>query len=323
MSAVERYEGNAGLALLSDRDWGALERQASALANSGLLPAHLNKQTDKVLGCAITLATTGLPVNLNTLACFDDINGKMRPNTQLLIALANMHGVDIWFDEKADSRWCRAYGQQLPNGRVKHYEYTIEQATQAGYTKKDVWKHNPDVMLSYRCASRLIRRSFSHLLLGVPGPVLDMLYNDDADVYEATVVSRRAAAEQVSEAVGDDEDIADGEVVEESPAEPKRTTADRIRDEIEHLSDQPVDEAWVQKFAIAVRGLAEDCACEPDDLRHAIVYAATDGRTQSSKEVQVGEVDAVKAVFVAAREGDAEYRGSLIDHLPFDGPEAA
>lgn len=97
--------------------------------------------------------------------------------------------------------------------------------------------------------------------------------------------------------------------------------AEPVHAQVRELPSPPSPDAlvsaeWVTKFAIGCREV--DAAMCPDidvdDFRHAVVYTATEGRVESSKQVRVSETGAIRSWLAAVKEGRAKVSGRV------DGP---
>lgn len=190
----------------------------------------------------------------------------------------------------------------------------------AGDVKRNAqwWNWRPD-MLRAAATRRCCRSICPDVLLGLP--------NVDFDTGQPLVLERpetagggepAPSAEDAATPVGDtpdDEDVVDAEVVEDGPS-----SYDGDTESDDHQAgDDPaelVDDTWRQSFAIACNGAGLNA-----DQRHAIIDAATAGRTRTSKEIYRGDVGAVRRWFRAVTEGEPpEYRFLELDGIVVIAP---
>jgi hypothetical protein len=206
---VERFVSESGIALAGEREISALWRQAKYYAQMpGLAPAYKGKP-EAVMAAALTAHSLDLPVNPIVINQFYEVNGRLFPSTQILVALGRKHGVDVWFDETSDGQRAVAYCKRPGEERVHSYLYTIEMARTAGLAGKDVWKQHPEVMLRYRAASRLMRTVCPDVTLGIPRNVMN------GDLGSPPMSREDLQARAVPIAVVDDDEITDGEIVDD------------------------------------------------------------------------------------------------------------
>lgn len=170
---VERFVSETGIALPGDRELSALWRMAKAFAHMPGLAAQYKAKPEAVMAAALTLHCLDLPVTPVTINQLYDVQGRLYPSTQLLVALGAKHGVEVWFADDCGPKHAVAFCKRRGEERVHSYTYTIEMATKAGLTKKDVWQQHPEIMLRYRASSRLLRTVAPDVILGVPRNVLD------------------------------------------------------------------------------------------------------------------------------------------------------
>ena len=197
---VERFVSDSGVAIPGTRELSSLWRQAQAFAHMPGLSKSFAGKPEAVMAAALTIHSLDLPVNPITINQLYEVNGRLFPSTQLLIALAAKHGVETWFAEDCDSTKATAYCRRHGEERVHSYTYTIEQATKAGLTGKDVWKQHAEIMLRYRASSRLLRTVAPDVTLGIPRGVLA----GDAGIPPVSRTELEAQAVEVEVEEGDE-----------------------------------------------------------------------------------------------------------------------
>ncbi len=333
-----------------------LDRRADQILAGGMLPRALKGNRAAVRAAIDILDDYRLATNSQTIKQLHFIeDGAPEPSAQLLGGLLTANGYETRWGELSDDR--AEISVRAPGGEWQGpFVYSAEQAAASGAfdewverwvdtgekwpdsnrSKKRIekfllgqdgvdtpdwadtlvragqrkrhenWARYRGDMLAARVLKRAVRRAAAHLILGVtaiPGAAAPV--DDDDEVLGEPVPDDRQASRPVGP---EDEDVVDAELVDDIP--PNNITAD--------VTTTVVDADWVQRFAIAAREHTPD-AIDPDDFRHAIVWTATAGRTESSKETRQGdEAAAVAGWFgdfiqaratVAARpNGQAGYR---------------
>ena len=151
------------------RELNALWHMADNYAAMPGLAKQFAGNQKAVMAALLTAWSLDLPTTPLIINQFYEVQGRLFPSTQLLIALANRAGIDLWFSDDSDSRkataYCARHGSQRP---ANSYTYTIEDAQKAKLTGKDVWQQHADIMLRYRAASRLLRTVAADVVLGIP-----------------------------------------------------------------------------------------------------------------------------------------------------------
>ncbi len=150
-------------------------RKAKLYASSPLVPAHLRGAniTEGTANCYIALAMADA-MGENELVVLQSIyivHGRAGWAAQYMIARANASGVFkggirfAYSGEKA-TRSCRAYGTLAETGDTVEFTVGMEMAKAEGWTKNSKYTTMPDLMLSYRAATLLVRLYCPHVMLG-------------------------------------------------------------------------------------------------------------------------------------------------------------
>lgn len=209
---VERFVSDSGVAIPGSRELSSLWRMSQAYAHMPGLAKSYAGNPQAVMAAALTAHSLDLPVNPVVINQFYEVNGRLFPSTQILIALGAKHGVEVWFDEGCNDKWAKAYCKRRGDERVHSYEYTIEMAAKAKLAQKDIWQQHPEIMLRYRASSRLMRTVCPDVTLGIPRNVMD------GDMGAPPVSREELQAMATPAPVVDDDEIVDGEIVDETPA---------------------------------------------------------------------------------------------------------
>lgn len=204
-------------ALVNSREIRSLQAMANAYAQMpGLSPSYKGKP-EAVMAALLTAHSLDLPVNPVIVNQFYEVNGRLFPSTQIVIALAARAGVEVWFDPASDDKsataYCRRAGQNRPPDA---YTYTIAMATKAKLASKDVWQQHPEIMLRYRAASRLLRTVAADVVLGIPTGILE----GDHGIDPVTREDLQNQARHIE--IPDDDEVVDGELVDAPAPAAKR-----------------------------------------------------------------------------------------------------
>lgn len=321
MTSVERWA--SAPPELSDESYNRLYERSKQLAKAEFLPKTLKGKPDNIMAIALTAHDLGMPLTLTTLGKFHVIEGRVEPSAQLMLGVAASRGHDIWIDY-ADNDRALVKGRRAGNDRVDSFEFTMERARTAGlldswvehwvegsgrrkyvlgstaeppaWAKKlidagavkrnQAWHTYPIEMLTNAAIRRACRAICPDVLLGLPATSYDFAGPTEPETSSGGVHGASESASQADRmppaapagVTPDDEDIAEAELVDD---------------------DDLVDDAWRQSFAIACTGAGLGA-----DERHAIIDAATSGRTRTSKGLRRSEVGEVRRWFRSVIEGD-------------------
>lgn len=292
MTAIEHYQGHqapTSLTMPDDREFGRLVRTAEMYAKSGLLLPHFRGKPEAVMAAALTCWSVDMPVNLQTINQFYEVNGRIQPGTQFCVALAARHGIELWFDNACDDRHAIAYAMRGPNGRVHRYEYTLSMADKAKLTGKDVWKQHPEIMLRYRAASRILRTAFPETLMGLPPSVID----EGAEPVSRSELEARAV--DVAEPEPPALEVIDVTEATEGGDPPADDTEPEV-----------MPEEWRTRFTAGCATQLwpdEDMAIVGDKTAALIAYA-TDDRIAEVANILVSEKAAIEQAFRGLKSGE-------------------
>jgi hypothetical protein len=105
------------------------------------------------------------------------INGKIEMTTGLMHMMIREKKHSITIDKKSDNTICILHGKRADNGDTCMSSFSIQEATAAGLTGKDVWKKYTSDMLFNRALSRLARRLFPDVIQGcyIEGEIKDTI----------------------------------------------------------------------------------------------------------------------------------------------------
>lgn len=146
------------------QDMAQAMEMAKVLAASGLVPSALRGKPADILLILLTAREVGVgPVQ--ALSGIHVIEGKPTMSAELMRALVMRSGHTLTIDV-TDKR-AVAHGKRRDTGAEATYEFTIDDATLAGLTRKTVWVQHPKAMLSARATSALCRQLFPDVIAGV------------------------------------------------------------------------------------------------------------------------------------------------------------
>lgn len=189
---------------------------ADQMASATLvLRSDLRNKVQDVRAIALTLDQHGLPITIqNVNACFV-VNGAVEFMTRLWTGLAMARGHHrVWVCD-ADPAKCdcsspssategRAHIQRGDDGMTYTATFSWEQAKTAGLTDSATYRKFPQDMLGWRALSRAVKRYAPDIVIGVGAAISDT----------ATVARPRPPAFDSTPAT-EDEDVVDGEIVEQ------------------------------------------------------------------------------------------------------------
>ncbi len=186
-------------------------QEAQYLAQSNLLPKHFAGNPANVL-IALEYASQLSTVrkNLSPISVMQNlyvVHGNCGLSSKFMIALANSSGVFDFpiryhVEGVGDKMTVKAYTEI--KGAEISYTISMETAKAEGWTKNPKYKNMPELMLSYRAATFLIR-------LNAPEVVMGLSTDDDVRdaEYSENVNMETAVSEEVPALTGDiiDEDL--------------------------------------------------------------------------------------------------------------------
>lgn len=209
---------------------------------------------------------SGLEMGLSPMASlrsFDVIQGQAAPRAITLRAVALAHGHEVELVESTSTR-CVMRGKRAGSSTWQKVSWTIDRAKSMNLTGKSNWKLQPQAMLVARATSEICRLVAADAILGIAYSAEELIDGAGvgAEVVTATTeppegaeetpapapsgskrMKRRTtpAADQPPPPPEEDGDIADGEVVDETPT----------------LSDAQMRKIRAQYGDLGVNGAAE------------------------------------------------------------------
>lgn len=149
----------------------AAYQMAQKLANTSFVPAKYRGKPAEMAAAMLAGAELGIDP-MASLRAFHDIQGTPRPAAETLRAVVQSHGHDIRLVEASSTK-------VVMKGRRKEHaddptawnvvEWTIEQATLAGFPKKNPnWGTQPKAMLIARATTEVCKLTASDAIMGMP-----------------------------------------------------------------------------------------------------------------------------------------------------------
>lgn len=181
MSEIERYTGESSLEL-APRAWSL----ANKVARTDFVPKDMRGKPEAVLACILTGHEAGV-TPMQALQKIYIVNGKAGMESELMRALVQRAGHEIWIEETSSER-CTVAARRTddPEGRTLRITWTMDDARRAGLVGKDVWKKYPADMLLARATSRICRILFPDVLAGL-SHTKEELIEDALDAEPVTV----------------------------------------------------------------------------------------------------------------------------------------
>lgn len=104
---------------------------------------------------------------LRSLQSFYIIHGTAAMYARAMHALVLKHGHEVWVGESSDQA-VTVYGKRKGSDNVTESTWTIQRATQAGYTSNKKYQTNPQEMLTAKALTEVCRRVAPDVLMGIP-----------------------------------------------------------------------------------------------------------------------------------------------------------
>lgn len=205
-----------------ERSFALAQREATALANSALVPREFQGNIPNAL-IALNLAKRIGADPLMVMQNLDVIHGRPSFRATFLIACLNMCGrfspLQYRIEGEGDDRTCVAFAKVKDTGDVvEGPPVSIGMAKAEGWATKNgsKWKTMPDLMLRYRAAAFFARTTAPEVAMG-------LYTSDELEDIEPGPRDRGASAQSAADAIERARDVTPDrddspEVPEEGPA---------------------------------------------------------------------------------------------------------
>lgn len=272
-------------------EWATIAHQANTLAKAMMVPREYRNKPADIVAAALIGRELGMSPMMS-LQNLHVIEGRPTLKAQTMVALVRAAGHSITTRElRADDGTflgVECHGQRKDTGDEETASFTMTDAQTAQLAQKDNWRKYPDQMCYARAVSKLCRRLYPDVIIGISYTPEEM-----RDVIEGTVIERpaqqpapqaiEAAPAQASAPTADDPTVDDepleGEVIEpeptpqapDSPTE-REGTADEDIDFPAPPSVDPETPAWyagIPTFGVGIPW-NQDWA-QPDQPLHHLV----------------------------------------------------
>lgn len=298
MSAIELAADVDSTFDLVPKAWGLAEK----IARTEFVPGALRGKPDAIMACVLAGAEMGIQP-MKALQQIHVIDGRPSMSAELMRAVVQAHGHEIWIEEATNTR-VTVCGRRSNSEHSQKVTWTLDDADKAGLKGKQNWRKYPRQMLLARASAELVRMMAPDVLAGLSYATEEVQdgFDFDTEPAEAEVVGvepevnvrslsaakapakkraakKKATAKKVAtkraEPAADlpplpgDDDVVDAEIVDEQP---------------EAVSEE--DTRRAQQIAMRARDLDVD--------HHDVVYAATAGRATSAKGLSDADHDAVR-----------------------------
>jgi hypothetical protein len=321
---IARYDGPTGWVELL----GPAHELANAIARTEFVPTALRNRPEAVM--AAILAGHELGVSpMQALSKIHIVEGRPAPAAELMRAMAMAHGHEVWVEESNNTRVV-VCGKRAGQEHVTKVQWTLDDAKKAGLANKNVWQKYPRAMLLARASAELCRLVFPDVLGGMSYSREEVEDGFGVDPYEdATIID--------ADVVGDD--VAAGPAPATRQRAPRKATARTTKKAAAAApraatpgpssapqpplpgedEEPPTGEITTSMrddnyIAMKARGVGID--------HHVIVRAVTNGRVESSKEIDEDEKAQVLAAISDVHEGrrvltlSGDDVPQLVDHDP-------
>ena len=172
-------------------EWALMERQATALAASDIIPAAYKRRPANVLVAAITGRHYGWDV-LTAMRNGHVIEGSWGMKPEAMLGLVRQAGHSVRGEMSAEG--ASVTGTRVDTADSMTITFTLEDARRANLLGKGTWKQYPQMMCYWRAVGVLCRVLFSDLTAGVhTAEELGADLNEDGDVIEAGVIEHTPA----------------------------------------------------------------------------------------------------------------------------------
>lgn len=268
---------------------------ADKISRTEFVPSGLRGKPDAIAACVLFGHEVGIPP-MQSLSKIHVVDGRPAMAAELMRAVVLRAGHHIWFEDTTTTKvTVCARRAEWPEQQISRVTWTMDDAKKAGLDGRQNWRKYPRAMLKARATSEVCRDVFPDVLGGISYSVEELTDGVDVDdildgepVEAKTTQTRKAPARKAP---------AKKAAAKAAPPVEERTTElpplpgeddDIVEAEVVPNTDvKPTEVKLSQKLVIRCREVGIDT----DAARHAFIAAATDGRTESTKDVTSGEAD--------------------------------
>lgn len=143
------------------------EHLAIQIAKTEFVPAALRGKPEAVMAAMLTGHEVGIGPMMS-LSKINVIEGRPAMAAELMRALVQRAGHDIWFAEKTNTRvTIKAHRSTWPESREASVTWSMDDAKRAGLDGRQNWRKYPRAMLGARATAELCRDEFADVLGGI------------------------------------------------------------------------------------------------------------------------------------------------------------
>lgn len=151
--------------IVQGEEWGALQEQAKLAVRSGFLPQSIKTEAQAII-IGIKARELDLPL-MAGFSLINVINGKPALSAEGMLAVIYKRFPRAVIAFKSmTNKACVIEAQREPSQPKSTFEFTIEDAAQAGLAQSVTWKKYPRALLKARCISEMARTIFPDALIG-------------------------------------------------------------------------------------------------------------------------------------------------------------
>lgn len=290
-----------------DKAW----QLAARVSKTSFVPDVFRNKPEEVLSAILSGREIGIGP-MQSLQKINVIKGKPTQSSELMRALVQSHGHEIWTEDYTTTR-VTLCGKRAGSENVNKVTWTMDDAKRAKLDGKDNWRQFPRAMLLARATGELCRLMFADVLGGIsytPEEIEDGLLEvvpvgevgngtapdeekPKAITRKAAPAKRTTAAKQAAAKTSAEPPLPPlpGEEGDEIPTPPTR----------EPSSPGESDEVRTKRAQMIAMKCNE--AGLDDDGRHHLISAVTNGVKDSAKTVDANEGADVLAALVEIRAG--------------------
>lgn len=186
-SELVRYQPPQSSIELAPEAWKLAEK----IAGTDFVPKALRGKPEAVLACILAGHEAGVSP-MQALAKIHVIEGRPAMSAELMRAIVQRAGHELWYDEVSTTRVV-ACGKRQGTERITRVTWTMDDAKQANLAGKDNWRKFPRAMLTARATGELCRMIFADVLAGISHTIEELEDGFDP-IPEADEVVQRAPA---------------------------------------------------------------------------------------------------------------------------------
>lgn len=304
---IEHYSAGGFISLRSELDlWQECFEFAKAIASTPFVPEPIRNNPPAVMATILRGHELGVSA-MHALQQIDFIKGRPALRSELMRALVQAHGHEIWTEEFTTTRVVLC-GNRQGGQHVQKVGWTMDDAKRAGLSGKENWRNYPRAMLLARATGELCRLMFADVLAGMSYTLEELQDLDVEELEPAAPADETRPAGQTRKATAP---TAKKRAPARRKAAPARSTPPEPPLPGEDGYETPPASAVPQETSepdVVVNQRAQGIAIRAREAgvdHHHVVAAVTHGRATSAKDITGPEADQVLDALAAIRDGRA------------------